>query len=453
MKFIPTLLRSLGLNSEKWILWLTDIITIAIAVVVAWAVYLFISKWLLLFVKKISDRTSTKWDNLFFDKKMFKRLGWMFFPIVMMIFISPLTGGAAIPQGVAEGAAETVDRAVNVLQITEPAVSSGGFLSFLVKLLSVWTTFAAVLVLSSFLDGINRIYESYPVSRNRPIKVFIQVVVIIFYIVAVFVTVHIFTGLNLTAVLGGLAVFASVIMLIFKDSILGFVAGIQLSGNDMLRIGDWIEMPSARADGDVMEIGLVSVKVQNWDKTITTIPTYKLVSEAFTNWRGMQESDGRRIKRSVNIDVNSIRYLSDQDIENLKESALLKEYMEKKQAEINEYNAKYPNKLDERRLTNIGTFREYMQAWLAKNPDINLEMTHMVRQLQPGPTGLPLEVYCFSARQAWVVYERVQADIFDHFYSVMELFGLKAFQYPGSQDNAGSKPQGGLPAFIPPHEL
>ena len=182
----------------------------------------------------------------------------------------------------------------------------------------------------------------------------------------------------------------------------------------------------------MLEINLTTVKVQNWDKTITTIPTYKLVSESFTNWRGMEESEGRRIKRSVNIDVNSIHYLTKGELEVLKKSVLLKGYIEGKVSDLEKFNANRENILDERRLTNIGTFREYLETWLSHNPDINLNMTHMVRQLQPTPTGLPLEIYCFSARQEWVRYEQVQSDIFDHVFAVMDMFNLRAFQYSGN---------------------
>ena len=199
----------------------------------------------------------------------------------------------------------------------------------------------------------------------------------------------------------------------------------------MVRLVDWIVMPSRGVDGEVTEIGLTTVKVQNWDKTITTVPTHKLVSESFTNWRGMEESGGRRIKRSVNIDVSSIHYLSDAELATLGSSQLLRRYMEKKLAELAEYNANRASDLDERRLTNIGTFREYMEQWIESNPDINQDMTHMVRQLQPGPTGLPLEIYCFSAKQRWIDYENVQSDLFDHVYAVMPLFNLRAFQYSG----------------------
>jgi miniconductance mechanosensitive channel len=180
----------------------------------------------------------------------------------------------------------------------------------------------------------------------------------------------------------------------------------------------------------VLEINLITVKVQNWDKTISTIPTYKLVSESFTNWSGMEESNGRRIKRSVNIDVQSIHYLSEEELEELRKSILLKDYISRKMEELAEYNRSRENPLDTRRLTNIGTFREYMESWMLANPNIAKDMTFMVRQLQPGPTGVPLEIYCFSRLQKWVDYERVQSDLFDHLYAVLPLFNLRIFQYP-----------------------
>lgn len=364
-------------------------------VIIGCLAYLITKKWVAAIVIKISQKTPTNWDNYFFTPQLFKRLGLFVAPAVISF-----AGHYLAPR-----------------------------FSFIPVLLNVWTLLAAVSLVSAILDGVNRIYESYPISRDRPLKVFIQVIMIVLYSIAIIVCFGWLTGREVDKILTGLTVFASVLMLIFKDSILGFVAGIQLSANKMVRIGDWIEMPSSRADGDVLEINLTTVKVQNWDKTITTIPTYKLVSESFTNWRGMEESQGRRIKRSINIDVYTIHYLDKEDIERLKSSSLLKDYIEKKVREIEEYNANRGSMLDERRMTNIGTFREYIESWLTNNPDIHQGMTHMVRQLQPGPTGLPLEIYCFSARQKWVEYEQVQSDLFDHIYAVMPLFGLRAFEY------------------------
>ena len=260
------------------------------------------------------------------------------------------------------------------------------------RILDIWIVVAIALLVSAFMSGINRVYEKMASVRDKPVKIITQVITVVIWCAVALIIISIFT----------------------RES-----------------LGDWIVMPSRGVDGEVTEIGLTTVKVQNWDKTITTVPTHKLVSESFTNWRGMEESGGRRIKRSVNIDVSSIHYLSDAELATLGSSQLLRRYMEKKLAELAEYNANRASDLDERRLTNIGTFREYMEQWIESNPDINQDMTHMVRQLQPGPTGLPLEIYCFSAKQRWIDYENVQSDLFDHVYAVMPLFNLRAFQYSG----------------------
>lgn len=300
------------------------------------------------------------------------------------------------------------------------------------KVLDIWIVVAIAMLLTSFMDGINRVYEKKASVKDKPVKIITQVIAVIVWCAVALIVISIFTKESITMLLGGLTAFAAVLMLVFQDPILGFVAGIQLSSNNMVRLGDWIVMPGRGADGEVTEIGLTTVKVQNWDKTITTIPTHKLVSESFTNWRGMEESGGRRIKRSINIDISSIHYLSEAQLEELTASELLHDYMVQKIAEIRAYNAANGTSgLDERRLTNIGTFREYLETWIDHNPNINRDMTHMVRQLQPGPTGMPLEIYCFSARQQWIDYENVQSDIFDHVYAVMPLFGLRAYQYSG----------------------
>lgn len=405
---ITALLKDLGIHSEYWITTIRIVAVFLISGIIGWLAYLIAKKWLAKLVMKIAGRTESKWDDLLFDQKFFTRLGLLIAPIVIRI------GTASI---------------------------HWKHIGIVTDIISVWITFAALFLISAILDGVNRIYESYPISRDKPIRVFIQVIMIFLYCTAILVIVRIFTGESITGMLTALTAFAAIILLIFKDSILGFVAGIQLSANNMVRIGDWIVMPSSGADGSVLEINLTSVKVQNWDMTITTIPTYKLVSESFTNWRGMEESDGRRIKRHINIDFNSIHYLTDKEIDNLKKSVLLKDYIEDKLKELKAYNENRSTILDERRLTNIGTFREYLELWLSHNPDINLNMTHMVRQLQPGPTGVPLEIYCFSSRQQWIKFEQVQSDIFDHVFAVMGLFNLKTFQYSGDAAAAADQQQ------------
>lgn len=237
------------------------------------------------------------------------------------------------------------------------------------------------------------------------------------------------------SLLGGLT---AVLLLVFKDMILGLVAGIQLSSNNMIARGDWIEMPNYGADGDVIDITLTTVMVQNWDKTITTIPTYALISDSFKNWKGMQESGGRRIKRAVNIDINSIRFVDDELLSKLRKVELLKDYLQDKLQEIDKYNQEHAVDtsllINGRKITNIGTFRAYLIAYLRRHPLINKEMTFLVRQLRPTECGLPIEVYVFSNDKVWANYEAIQADIFDHIFAVVPEFGLRVFQNPTGSD-------------------
>lgn len=394
---LDDILQYWGIHSAWLLDSLSVMVRLGIMAVVAWLTYWMAKKWLAKLVVKLAGKTATNWDDLMFDTHFFNCFALFITPIVVQLLSAYMEWNHSI---------------------------------LLQKTINIWVVVAVVLLVSAILDGINRIYDSYPVARNRPIKVFMQVIKIFIYCIAVIVVVSIIMDKDPRALLVGLSAFAAVLMLIFKDAILGFVAGVQLIANRMVKLGDWIVMPSANADGEVLEINLTTVKVQNWDKTISTIPTYRMVSESFTNWRGMEESKGRRIKRSVNIDVQSIHYLTDAELEVLKKSVLLKDYITGKLEELERYNAERETPLDARRMTNVGTFREYMEMWIASNPDIAQDMTHMVRQLQPGPTGLPLEIYCFSSRQKWIEYERVQADIFDHLYAVIPLFNLRIFQYP-----------------------
>ncbi len=238
--------------------------------------------------------------------------------------------------------------------------------------------------------------------------------------------------------LTGLGAMAAVLMLVFKDTILGFVASIQLSANQMVNVGDWISMPKYNADGDVIDISLNTVKVQNWDKTIATIPTYALVSESFNNWRGMEESGGRRIKRSINIDMSSVTFLNASQIEKFRKYYLLKDYITQKEKEIAAYNNSLEMEEGEvtngQKMTNLGTFRKYLEEYLQNLPEINKEMTFLVRQLQTSDKGLPLEIYVFSKEQAWAKYEGIQADIFDHVLAILPEFDLRVFQNPTGSD-------------------
>ena len=272
-------------------------------------------------------------------------------------------------------------------------------------------------------------------NPNIPVKGLGQFLKIFINFFGVLIILAFLIGKEPTYFISAMGIIASVLMIVFKDTILGLTASWQLSMNNMLRIGDWIEMPSHNADGNVIDISLTTVSVQNWDKTIVTIPAYDLISKPFINWRGMNEAGGRRIKRAVNIDMHSIKFVNEELLARLKKIALLKDYLAAKENDIREYNKIYDVKgslYNGRYLTNIGIFRAYCQAYLKSRPYINDKLTAMVRQMQPGPEGLPLEIYCFTSTTQWIPYENYQSDIFDHLLSVMEEFELYVFQNPTS---------------------
>lgn len=373
------------------------VLQLFIIVVLAGLLYYIAKKWLSLLILKIVGHTKTNWDDILYEQRFFSKLSYLIPPVAAYFVLSFI---------------------------------DWEYTAVVRRFVDTWVVIAVFAIFNTLLSAINKIYESYPMAKDRPIKVFIQVIKIFLYCVVVVTVISILLDKSPEHLLVGLGAFAAVLMLIFKDSILGFVAGVQLIANNMLRIGDWIVMPANNADGEVLEINLYTVKVQNWDKTISTIPTYQLVSQSFTNWRGMQESQGRRIKRSLSIDISSVHFLSHDEVEQLKVSDFLKSYIVSMQQRLSELNQDKETVLDEQKLTNIGVFRIYMSVWLEANADVNNDMTHMVRQLQPTATGIPIEVYCFSAKQEWVAYEKVQADIFDHMMAVVPQFGLKVFQYP-----------------------
>lgn len=298
--------------------------------------------------------------------------------------------------------------------------------------------FLAVQMVDSILNTVDQVYKRNEIAKRKPISGYLSVVRIAIFIIAGIFIVSTLTAKSpwgIFSVLGGLT---AVVLLIFKDTILGFVASLQLVSHDMVRVGDWVEMPQFGADGDVIDVSIHTVKVQNWDKTITTIPTYALVSNSFKNWRGMSESGGRRIKRSLYLDMNSIKFCSPEMLEKMNSFSLLKEYLQRKQAEIDLYNKEHnldnnsvPNG---RRQTNIGVFRAYIKNYLANNPKINKNMTFLVRHLPPTSKGLPMEIYVFSSDQVWANYEDIQADIFDHILAIVPEFELRIFQEPSGLD-------------------
>ena len=302
--------------------------------------------------------------------------------------------------------------------------------TFLMKLVSVIEIFICTMIISSFVSTGEDLYNMHEMAKIKPITGLIQVTKIVLYILCVLIIIAYVLGTKIGNILISLGTMSAIIILVFQDTIKGFVGGIQLSVNDMLRIGDWISM--GPADGNVLEINLTTVKVQNWDNTITTIPTYNLVSNPFTNWRGMSESGGRRIARTINIDVNTIHYCTPEMIEKYKHYGLVKDYIEQKEEDILEYNK--ANRIDTseiingRQQTNLGIFRAYIKAYLNNNPKLNHNLTMMVRQMQPTEFGVPLQIYAFSSDKKWVNYEEIQSDIFDHVISAATMFDLKIYQ-------------------------
>lgn len=295
--------------------------------------------------------------------------------------------------------------------------------------------YSGLLGIYAILSTVEDVYNASALSKRAPITGFIQVTKLGFAILTILFSISLIVDKSPLLLVSGLTAIAAVLLLIFRDTILGFVAGIQIAANRMFNTGDWITMQKYEVDGEIKEIGLTNVKVQNWDKTISTLPTYNLTTEAVKNWRGMQESGGRRIKRSVYIDVHSIKLCDNEMLERFSKIRYISEYIEKKTNELRAYNRDYSidesDLLNSRKLTNIGTFRAYLESYLRKHPSVNQEMTLMVRQLPPNEIGLPLELYCFSIEKDWVKYEKVQADIFDHVMAMLSLFDLVAYQRDG----------------------
>ncbi|MEC8935523.1 MAG: mechanosensitive ion channel domain-containing protein, partial [Planctomycetota bacterium] len=295
------------------------------------------------------------------------------------------------------------------------------------------------LAVSAAINAFNSVYQTFEISRQRPLKGYLQIVKLLAFAFGAVIIIAILTGQSVGYFVTGLGAMTAVLLLVFKDTILSLVASIQLTQNDMVRVGDWIEIPGAGVDGDVIDVALHTVKVQNWDKTIATVPTAQLIQKSFRNWRGMSESGGRRIKRSLSIDMSTIRFLEEDEIERFSRFSPLKQYMESKLDELDSHNKENdpgPDLTwDPRRLTNIGTLRAYIIQYLRGNKRLHQEgMTLLVRQLQPGSQGLPIEIYCFANDTAWANYEDIQADIFDHLLSKLPEFGLKVFQEPSSSD-------------------
>lgn len=358
-------------------------------------------------LKSYVKRSKATWDDIMMSKKVFNRLAHIA-PALVVYY--------------------TIDFAVDPV----------GIVDFIKTLTVLYMIILSLLVADSFVSALHDIYQTFPVAREKPIKGYVQVVKIFLYFLAIIMVISILSGTPVLKLLAGLGALAAVLLLVFKDTILGLVASVQVSANNMVKPGDWITIPSRGADGTVLEISLNTVKVQNWDKTISTFPTYALVTESFHNWKGMEESGGRRIKRSVNIDMKSVKFLDDELKKELLKIQHIKPYIQDREAEIKQFNEQHD--VDEtmpvngRRMTNLGVFRRYLEAYLRQHPKIKNDMTFLIRHLQPAETGIPIEIYVFSKEQEWAKYESLQADIFDHVLATLKYFDLEVFQNPSGSD-------------------
>ncbi len=306
------------------------------------------------------------------------------------------------------------------------------------NLAMVWVILSIVRAINALLSVIDDAWRGTERGRSRPIKGYLQVASLVFWIIAGILVIATLLDRSPLLLLSGFGALGAVLMLVFRDTILSLVASVQVASNDMLRVGDWIEMPQLGADGDVIDIALHTVKVQNWDKTITTIPTHRLINESFRNWRGMSDSGGRRIMRALLIDQGSVRFLSEDEVHALDRFGMLRDYLAGKRAELAEWNARLAESglppVNHRRLTNLGCFRAYVVAYLQHHPSIHQQLTQLVRQRAPTAEGLPLEIYCFTSTTAWADYEGIQADIFDHLIALLPEFDLRLFQKPGGAE-------------------
>jgi miniconductance mechanosensitive channel len=376
-------------------------------------------------VRLVIKKSRFEWDDAFVDAKCFR---WLSYIAAAAVFL-----GSSHIMGLLKPLLQKMD-----LVAPEAVLRNIPWLPYLQNLSKSVIAFSIMMAVAAVLNAVNEIYAKRRDARRRPIKGYVQIAKIFVFVVGTVSTVALLSGKEPWLFISGIGAFTAILLLVFKDTILSLVASIQLTSNDMIRVGDWVEVPSAGADGDVIDIALHTVKIQNWDKTVTTVPTYALISGSFKNWRAMPESGGRRIKRSLYIDMSTIRFLDDDDIAHFSKFALLKEYIVAKQKELQDTNKREgvdPSILvNARRLTNIGTFRAYVVEYLKRNTKVHKGMTFLVRQLQPTPDGLPLEIYIFSNVTSWIDYENVQSDIFDHLLAALPEFGLMVFQRPAGTD-------------------
>ncbi len=408
---IPPLPAYLGSGLQEWATAQPLLSTLVVAATLAVAAFLafFLTRRVLrTALDRTTVRSESNWVEAVKGRRFLHKLSYF---VPLLIVRAGLPYLPALPDGVAVA----LQRVVGALIVIAIARS-----------------------LVALIFALGDVYERTPQAVERPIKGLLQVVALVLYFLVGVVSIAILLDRDPLLLLTGIGAASAVLLLIFQNTILSFVAGIQLTANDLVRIGDWIEMPDMNADGDVTEIALNTVTVQNWDKTYTVIPAHNFLNRSFKNWRGMQASGGRRIKRSLDLDTSTVRFLEAEDVERLSRFALLEPYFEEKRADIGAWLEEHPEARDDavnsRRLTNLGTFRAYVTRYLRAHPGIAQDMTFLVRHLQPGARGLPLEIYVFVNDVRWAVYEGVQADVFDHLIAILPEFGLKLFQEPSGSD-------------------
>ncbi|MCB0282781.1 MAG: mechanosensitive ion channel family protein [Calditrichae bacterium] len=393
-------------NLKKWISEFTpfgDFVLFLLLFALAIIVFLVLKKIILKIAEKFIRRTKIKFDDYILNSGVFERAA-LLIPVLILynaIYLFP------------------------------------GWESFFKNGSGILIAIIISRTLAAFTTGLSNYYSTLEIARQRPIKGYIQVLNLLIYMVAVIFIIALLTGESPWELLAGLGALTAVLLLIFRDTILSFVASLQIASNDLVHVGDWIEMPKYGADGDVIDIALHTIKVQNWDKTITVIPTYKLIEESFKNWRGMTAAGGRRIKRAIHIDLNTIEFCTDEMLDRFEKIRLIADYIQNKRTEIsNDPKNKENENINKRRLTNIGTFRIYIEKYIQSHPKIHKDLTCMVRQLAPTAQGLPLEIYMFTNDTAWVNYEAIQSDIFDHILAIISEFGLRVYQQPAGHDMA-----------------
>jgi miniconductance mechanosensitive channel len=388
--------------------------------VAAWITNLIAKKVIVRAVNAVIGRTRAQWDDVLVKNKVFERLSHL-----APAFVFYVAAPWLFPE------------------------SQWAYAVGLRRMATVWMFLAGARAGNALLESFITLGRSHAAFRDKPLRSYAQVVSILLWLGVGIISIATLMDKSPWALLTGLGAMTAIILLVFKDSLLGFVASVQIAGNDMLRIGDWVEMPKYGADGDVLDIGLNTVKIQNWDKTVSTIPTYAFMTDSFKNWRGMTESGGRRIKRALTIDMSSIRFLDPADMDRLRKVRYLSEYLDAKSKEVESWNSEQgldeSNRVNGRHLTNLGTFRAYISSYLDHHPQIRKDMTFLVRQLAPGAQGLPIEIYVFSEEQRWVQYEGILADIFDHLLAAIGEFDLRVYQHPSGSDLSAlraSIPQG-----------